>query len=353
MSGSEGQVPLDPEGRFISKGAAHFNLSEPVITRDFYFLMLPKMTLLAFSAAVEPLRIANQLTGKCLYRWFLLTEDGASVRCSNGIQIVPDGPLSSPKKGDTVFICSGVDGYLAADEKTIAWLRSQARHGSVVGGICTGAFTLARAGLLSGRRFTLHWENQPAFRECFPDLPISNQLYCRDGSLITCGGGNACIDMMASLIEDNYGRDLATKVLEMCLNLGHRDGSRSQTLSVAAENGTRHPVLVDVLREISSRFADDLSIADLAERYALSRRRLERLFKSNLQISPAQKLKEVRLNHANSLIAETNMSMSEVAVACGFPSLDAFRKAYKKAFGSAPAQRQRSYRMKALAKAST
>lgn len=327
--------------RFISKGAARFQLNEPVITRDFYFLMLPKMTMLAFSAAVEPLRIANQLTGKCLYRWFLLTEDGQSVRCSNGIQIVPDGPLSSPRKGDTVFICSGVDGYLAADERTVAWLRSQARHGSVIGGICTGAFTLARAGLLEGRRFTLHWENQPAFHEQFPDLAISNQLYCRDGSLITCGGGNACIDMMASLIEDNYGKDLATKVLEMCLNLDHRDGSRSQRLSVAAEHDVRDPVLISILQEIRATFADDLSIDALADRFGLSRRQLERLFQRHLGISPGQKIREVRLAHANSLLAETNLPMNEIAVACGFPSLDAFRKTYKKAFDLVPSSRKK------------
>lgn len=340
----EASAPEDGCERFISKGSAHFHLKQPVLTRDFYFVMLPKMTMLAFASAVEPLRIANQLTGKCLYRWFLLTEDGRPVRCSNGINIVPDGPLGSPKRGDTVFICSGVDGYLAASERTLAWLRTQARHGSVLGGICTGAFTLARAGLLDGRRFTLHWENQPAFQECFPHLPVSNQLYCRDGSLITCGGGNGCLDMMASIIEDNYGRDLATRVLEMCLNLDHRDATRSQRMSVAAEIGSRHPVLVDVLRDICTNFSENISIERLAERHALSRRQLERMFQQNLGLSPGQKLRQVRLSHAASLLAETNMSMSEIAVACGFPSFEAFRSAFKNSFGTAPSQQQRPAR---------
>ena len=175
-------------------------------------MMLPKMTMLAFSAAVEPLRIANQLTGKCLYRWYLLSEDGRPVRCSNAVSIVVDGGLTETKTGDTVFVCSGVDGYLAASQRTISWLRDQARHGRTIGGVCTGAFTLARAGLLQDKRFTLHWENQPAFEEIFPNLPITNQLYCRDGQVITCGGGNAGIDLLVSLIEEHHGSGLATRV---------------------------------------------------------------------------------------------------------------------------------------------
>lgn len=327
--------------RFVSKGSAYFALESPAPQRDFHFLMLPKMTMLAFSAAVEPLRIANQLTGLCLYRWFLLTEDGNPVRCSNGISIVPDQAVGPIGRNDTVFICSGVDGYLAASEKTVSWLRSQALHGRTVGGVCTGAFTLARAGLLSGRRFTLHWENQSAFEECFPDLPVSNQIYCRDGPIITCGGGAACVDMMVSLIKDHHGDGLATRVLEMCLNSGYRVGSKNQRMSIAAEIGVRHPKLVDILTDMKSRFAEDLNLEDLASQHGMSRRGIERLFKSRLGVSPGEKLREMRLEHANSLLAETDMSIIDVALASGFPSADALRLAYRNAFGVAPSKRHR------------
>lgn len=337
----------DGEERFISKGSAYYALTAPVTTRNFYFLMLPKMTMLAFSAAVEPLRIANQLTGQCLYRWFLLTEDGNPVRCSNGISIVPDGAIGPVAPDDTIFICSGVDGYLAASEKTVSWLRTQARHGAAVGGVCTGAFTLAKAGLLRDKNFTLHWENQSAFHECFPELPIADQLYCRDGKVITCGGGNACIDMMVSLIEEHYGEGLATKVVEMCLNSGHRTGSKTQKMSIAAEIGLRHPILVEVLREMRERFTEELDIEEIASRHGLSRRQLERLFQTKLGAPPVQKLREIRLAHANSLLAETDMSMTDIAAACGFPSVDAFRKQYRKTFGTAPSSRFKMSRVPA------
>jgi transcriptional regulator GlxA family with amidase domain len=329
----------DDAARFVSKGSAFFKLAPAGPCRDFYFLMLPKMTMLAFSAAVEPLRIANQLTGQCLYRWFLLTEDGQPVRCSNGVSIVADKAMGEIARDDTVFICSGVDGYLAASDKAVSWLRSLAHHGRTVGGLCTGAFTLARAGLLPDKRFTLHWENQSAFEECFPGLPITNQIYCRDGSLITCGGGNACVDMMVSLIQEHHGEGLATRVLEMCLNSGHRLGERNQRHSVSAEIGIRHPKLVDIINEMREDFAGDIDLEELANRHGLSRRQFERLFHDKLGISPGQKLREMRLNHANSLLAETDMSVMEIAVASGFSSANAFRIAYRQAFGVTPSSR--------------
>ena len=343
-----GAADTDRE-RFVSKGSAYYTLPSPGPVRNFHFLMLPKMTMLAFSAAVEPLRIANQLTGQCLYRWFLLTEDGKPVRCSNGVSIVADGSIGPTAPEDTIFICSGVDGYLAASDKTVAWLREQQRHGRTVGGVCTGAFTLARAGLLTERRFTLHWENQAAFQECFPDLPITDQLYCHDGSVITCGGGNACVDMMVSLIEEHHGEGLAAKVLEMCLMGERRPGAKNQRPPISAEIGLRHPVLVEVLRQMKTRFADDIDIDALAARHGLSRRQLERLFQNKLGAPPGQKLREIRLAHANSLLAETDLSITEIAAACGFPSGDAFRKAYRKMFGTAPSSRYRMQKAQAPA----
>ena len=327
--------------RFVSKGAAFFGLDQPAPTRDFYFMMLPKMTMLAFSAAVEPLRIANQLTGMCLYRWYLLSEDGQPVRCSNAVSILVDGGLTETRPGDTVFVCSGVDGYLAASQKTISWLRDQARHGRVIGGVCTGAFTLARAGLLANRRFTLHWENQPAFEEIFPELPITNQIYCRDGQVITCGGGNAGIDLMVSLIEEDHGTGLATKVAEMCLHGMPRGESNKQRLSIAAELGVRHPKLSAILNDMRAGFAEDLDVEQLAEKHGLSRRQMERLFHDRLNSSPAAKLRDIRVDQAHSLISETDMSMMEIAVACGFQSQAALRKAYRQRFGVVPSHKLR------------
>ncbi|MGE4249359.1 MAG: GlxA family transcriptional regulator [Parvibaculaceae bacterium] len=334
--GTASNASDDDLQRFVSKGAAFHALDADIARRDFYFLMLPKMTMLAFAAAVEPLRIANQLTGKCLYRWFLLSADGLPVRCSNGVSIAVDLALTGTRRDDTVFVCSGVDGYLAATRKTIAWIREQAHHGRTIGGLCTGAFSLARAGLLAGRRFTLHWENQPAFEELFPHLPIEKQLYCRDGAIITCGGGDAGVDMMVSLIEEHYGAALSAKVAAMCLHGGPRVGSSSQRVSTAAETGVRHPALVHVLQRMKTDFTEEIDIEGLAAASGLSRRQLERLFQKNFGVSPGETLRRIRLEHANSLMTETNMSITEIAVASGFRSANKLRIAYRQKFGIAP-----------------
>lgn len=326
--------------RFVNKGASSFFIDGAHEPRDFYFLMLPKMTMLAFSAAVEPLRIANQLTGKCLYRWYLLSENGDPVQCSNGISIIVDGELTETQPGDTVFICSGVDGYLAASSSTVSWLRDEARHGRTLGGICTGAFTLARAGLLQDRHFTLHWENQPAFEELFPNLPFTNQIYCRDGQIMTCGGGDAAIDLLVSLIEEHYGTGLATRVAEMCLHGMPRRENNQQRLSIAAELGIRNSLLTTILDDMRKSFADNVNVERIAAKHSLSRRQLERLFQSQLNTSPAAKLREIRIERAHSLLSETNMPMIEVAAACGFQSEAAFRAAYKKRFGIVPSARK-------------
>lgn len=345
--------PEDPPSRdrdrqrFVSQGAAFLPLAVSGPPRDFYFLLLPRMTMLAFASAVEPLRIANQLTGSCLYRWFLLSEDGAPVRCSNGVSIGVDGALQPIGRGDTGFVCSGVDGYLAASSQALGWLRDHARHGGMVGGLCTGAFSLARAGLLSGRRFTLHWENQPAFTERFPDLPVSDALFLRDNRILTCGGGNAPVDMMIALIEEHHGPDLAMMVADMCLHGGHRMPVQRQRVSVAAAVGSRNPVLLRILRRMRAGLTDEVMLTDILRDEVLSRRQVERLFRHHLDTTPARFLRDLRLDRAHSLMMDTDMTTTEIAFASGFHSLGSFRKAYRARFGLSPVDRCKRKRAEA------
>ncbi|MFC6687774.1 GlxA family transcriptional regulator [Jhaorihella thermophila] len=323
--------------RFVQKGAA---ASLPVAydgpPRDFYFLLLPKATMLPVAGAIEPLRIANQVTGRELYRWFIMTEDGRPVTCSNGMTVTPDMALQPLPSEATGFVCSGVEPQHAAGEATLNWLRHEDRFGRRLGGICTGAFALAQAGLLRGQSFTLHWENQPGFVEAFPDLAPSPGIYEISGRYMTCGGGNAATDLMLTLIEEQHGKNLAIIVADMCLHMRAGRNSAPQKSNYAVAIGSRNPRLLTALQLMQEAIEDPLSIAELCARLGISRRQLERLFQRYLGQSPKQVYYEMRLNHAYALMSETSMRVTEIALASGFSSATHFSRQFKARFGASP-----------------
>ncbi len=323
--------------RFVQKGAAA-SLSVPFSgpPRDLYFLLLPKATMLAVASAIEPLRIANQIANTELYRWFIMTGDGAPVTCSNGMTVAADLALQPLPGKATGFVCAGVEPQHAASDAVLNWLRREDRSGRHLGGICTGAFALARAGLLRDHAFTLHWENQPGFIEAFPDLLPSPNIYEISGRFLTCGGGNAATDMMLALIEEQHGKNLAIMVADMCLHTRAGPGSVPQKSAFAVAVGSRNPHLLAAMQLMQDAIEEPLAIADLCARLGISRRQLERLFAKHLGQSPKQVYFEMRLTHAHALISETGMSVTEIALASGFNSASHFARQFKQRFGASP-----------------
>lgn len=321
---------------FVSKGAATFFVDYNGPPRDFHFVLLPKLTMLAFSSAIEPLRIANQITGKPLYRWFTMTSDGAPVRCSNNVLITPDSPLKDITKQDRSYICSGVEPAASQDDRVTGWTRRQQAHGMQVGGICTGAFTLAAAGALTNRRFTLHWENQPAFGELYPDLAPTPNLFEKDQGLMTCGGGSASTDMMLNLIEADHSTELAIMVADMCLHSRSLNKGVRQQSAQAIALGTRNPRLIKAMELMKANVEDPMPIDDLSTEVGLSRRQLERLFKRYLGETPSETYMGYRIAQAHALLSETNLSITEIAMATGFTSPTQLSLRFRKRFGISP-----------------
>ncbi|MBE3096389.1 MAG: AraC family transcriptional regulator, partial [Planctomycetes bacterium] len=132
------------------------------------FLLVPEFALMSYAAAVEPLRAANLISGRQLYRWWHAAPGGEPVTASNGVAIIPDVGIGATREVDTLFVCAGGNPAKFDNDKVFAWLRRLARSGVTLGGISGGPYILAKAGLLEGRRVTLHWEHQPAFSEAFP-----------------------------------------------------------------------------------------------------------------------------------------------------------------------------------------
>lgn len=320
----------------VPKGVAHIELETTPEPEHFVFLLLPNLSMLAFSAAIEPLRIANQLTGKVLYRWTMMSEDGQSVRCSNGVELGVDSAITDTPNGAYVFACSGVEPEKASSQKAADWMRYQWRTGRVVGGLCTGAYALARAGILKGKKFTLHWENQLPFRETYPDLEVEEQLYVIDGRIMTCGGGAAATDLFLKLIYERHGPMLSQAVLNMCLHFVHRSDADSQKSSKSASLGIRNQKLLQIINLFDAEIDQEINLDDVAQMAGVSRRQMERLFAHHLQRTPRRYLMDLRLQRARALMAETDLPVTEVAAACGFASTEHFSKRFRERFGVSP-----------------
>jgi transcriptional regulator GlxA family with amidase domain len=334
--------PADgPSGAAATPGTSPSGTGAPVegapgSAHTFGFLLVPYFSLFAFASALEPLRAANRASGQTLYRWQLLSRDGQPVTASSGVEINCDAKLADAEKLHTVLIVSGLAGIEYDDRGTLAWLRRQARQGVRLGAVSTGAYLLARAGLLEGYRCTIHWENLNAFAEAYPDLDISDELFEIDGNRLTCSGGEAAFDMMLSLIALEHGRDLATAVSENFIHERIRDPHDQQRMALRTRLGISHPKLLSVIALMEEHVEEPLSRAELARRAGLSTRQLERLFRKYLGRTPTRYYLEMRLHRARMLLHQTSMSVLDVATACGFVSASHFAKCYREFFAKTP-----------------
>lgn len=312
-------------------------------SRRFLFLLLERFTLVSFSAAVEPLRLANRVSGRPLYEWQLIGEGGTAARCSAAIPLALDGGLQTPlRRDDTLVVCGGIDVAAACNRTVTGYLRRSARQVAAVAGLCTGAWALAQAGLLDGRRATIHWENHDGFAEAFPAVAVERSLFVDDGSRLTAAGGTSPVDLMLHLIGREHGRDLATAVADQLIATRVRTSGDSQRLAIADRIGTAHHRLAAVIARIEANLEEPISPAILARDAGISPRQLERLFAQHLNRSPKRYYMEARLARARNLLMQTQMPVLEVALACGFTSSAHFSKCYQAQFGLTPLRARRA-----------
>ena len=304
--------------------------------KRFVFLLTPKLSMLALASAVDPLRLANRMIGRELYQWQFVSDDGQEVTCSNGARIGVDGGLVDLNRDATIVVASGIDAAAAATRPVLTWLRKQSRLGARIGAICTGTIVLARAGLLDGKRCTIHWENQAAFREEYLDIELTNRLYEIDGDVFTCAGGAAATDMILSLMARDIDPEVVGLVADQAIHTPIRGEQDEQRLSVPARIGVRHPKLISIIQTMEQSLEEPISPSILAENAQMSTRQLERLFRRYLNRSPKRYYMELRLQKARNLLLQTEMSVINVALACGFTSPSHFSKCYRGHFNRTP-----------------
>ncbi len=312
------------------------NVGKAVEPRRFVFLLLDRFTMLSFASAIEPLRIANRVSGQPLYTWKLAGEGGDFATCSNGAAFKLDMGLDEIEREDTVLVCGGIDVQRATTKPVLNWLRREARRGVTMGGLCTGAYAVAKAGLLDGKKATIHWENQDGFLEEFEDVRLTKSVFVMDGNRWTTAGGTSSLDLMLKVIAADQGEDIANTVADQLIYSTIRTDQDTQRLSIPTRIGVRHPKLSQVIQMMEGNIEDPMSPADLAEEVGMSTRQLERLFRRYLNRSPKRYYMELRLQKARNLLMQTDMSVINVALACGFASPSHFSKCYRAHYNTTP-----------------
>lgn len=304
--------------------------------RRYVFLLLDRFTMVAFAAAIEPLRLANQISGRTLYAWKIIGEGGVEAVCSNGARLALEGGLDECLRNDTIILCGGVEVAKTATRPVLGWLRREARRGARIGALCTAAWVVAEAGLLDGRRATIHWEYQDGFAEKFPEAELIRSVFVEDGQFLTAAGGTAAIDLILRQIARDQGNELAAKVADQLIHTAIRNEDDQQRLSIPTRIGVRHPRLSAIVARMEANIEDPISPARLAADAGMSPRQLERLFARYLGRSPKRYYMEIRLERARNLLLQTEMSVIEIALACGFASSAHFSKCYRGSYDTTP-----------------
>ena len=308
----------------------------PERPRRFIFVLLDNFSLHCFASAIDSLRIANRMSGRRLYGWHLWSEGARAVSSSAGTSFNAEADLGPVGAGDTILLCGGLDIREATTKPLLTWLRREVRGDVIAGGLCTAAYTLARAGLLEGRRATIHWENQDAFAEEFADIRLTKSIFVIDRGRLTTAGGTSSIDLMLKIVADDHGEELAAAVADQLIYSSIRTDQDTQRLSIPTRIGVRHPRLAQVIQMMEQAIEEPISPAILAGDVGMSTRQLERLFRRYLDRSPKRYYMELRLQRARNLLMQTDMSVIEVALACGFASPSHFSKCYRALYDTTP-----------------
>ncbi len=304
--------------------------------RRFVFLLLDRFTMINFAGAIEPLRLVNHVSGEQLYTWALAGEGGVEKTCSNGATFRLDMGLDEVERDDTILVCGGIDIQHTTTKAVISWLRRESRRGVAIGGLCTGAYSLAKAGLLDGKKATIHWENQDGFLEEFQEVKLTKSVFVMDGNRWSTAGGISSIDLMLKIIAADHDEDMANTVADLMIYSTIRTDQDTQRLSIPTRIGVRHPKLSQVIQMMENNIEDPMSPADLAEEVGMSTRQLERLFRRYLNRSPKRYYMELRLQKARNLLMQTELSVINVALACGFASPSHFSKCYRSHYNTTP-----------------
>jgi len=310
----------------------------PNSIQDLGFLLLPKFSMLCFSAALEPLRAANRMAGRQLYRWTLFSPDGAPVSGSNGIVLPVQRALGAKADLAALFVIASFEPERAWSPRLAECLRTLRHRGTTLGAFDTGSYILARAGLLDSHCATVHWEELDAFAERFPAVDVVPDRFVIDRGRVTAGGGTTALDLMLHLIRAQHGAALALDVASQFIYGQESLSTESQRSIPLRSLHRRCPPLAWAVAVMEGAVEDPLPVREVARRTGIGERRLERLFLRHLRTTPLRYYLDLRLSLGHRMLRQTTVPVAAVAVRCGFNSASAFARAFRGRFGLSPTQ---------------
>ncbi|WP_222851139.1 GlxA family transcriptional regulator [Phytoactinopolyspora mesophila] len=280
------------------------------------------------------------------YQVMVASPDGRPFRTRAGLSVLPDCSLATvPVHVDTLIVPGGDTDEVMLRSDVTGWLRERAPGVRRVASVCTGAFLLAEAGLLNGRRATTHWSQCERLSRRYPQIDVdAAPIYVRDGNRYTSAGVCSGIDLALALVEEDLGRAAALTVARWLVMFLRRPGNQAQfSVQMSAQLADREPIR-EVQHWISDNLGADLSVPALAARAHSSPRHFARSFQQQVGVPPGQYVQQVRLEAARRHLEESDSSVEHIAAACGFGSTETMRRAFVDALGAAPAEYRRRFR---------
>ncbi|WP_274426352.1 GlxA family transcriptional regulator [Chelativorans sp. YIM 93263] len=310
--------------------------------RQFAFLLVDRFSMFSLSAAIDTFRSANRLLEREFYSWTTVSADGEAIMASNGLPIKVDYAISDLPAADILFVCVGLTTEFPGKSKVLAALRSWGRRGGGLGALAAGSLLLAEAGQLEERRCTIHWENRAGFRERFPDIECTGNVYEIDRNRYTCAGVTTSIDLMLEIIRADFGNWLVNEVANQFQHERIRSAVDRQRIGPERDLAGKSEKLRIAVELMAEYLDEPLSSGEIAAKAGLSVRQVERLFLRHLGMTPSRYYMRLRLERARELLRQTNMPILDVAIATGFTSHSYFAQSYRLQFGRPPSDERRS-----------
>ncbi len=315
-----------------------------VSLRSCCFVLLPGFSLLALSGALDVLRAANIDAGRTLYQWRLLSpgNDLSRVESSGGVELQTERLVECPVEQLTeqtlVSVCGGDGAYAFNNEDLTTWLKQAATRDIHIGSISDGAFVVAECGLFHAHRSTIHWKCLDAYRSRYPELDSRATILEIDRQRFSCAGGTASLDLFLHFVHQDLGFDSVAKITKNYFHDTLRDNSTGQHVAEAYRHASRSKPLAEALRLMTKHIEQPLSIAAIADLAGTTTRSIDRLFKRHLGVTPARHYRELRLNRAASLLQQTGLPVSEIALSCGFNTASHLGLHFRELYGKTPGQ---------------